>query len=165
MLYNDIKHKYDDDVRVALKYVLARCKIGDWFVLFQLNRNVNVYFYRAFIKELRNELRGNPKVRKKRIKKVTDCLLTLVSDFSEQGGSKTQAYMTSEMERIQRSPSIDAGIPDMVMPAAPKKDDGPTRSRAFLRIEHEHNLMPNLRMKGRGKKGKGKGKKRAGRMR
>ena len=63
MLYNDIRHKYDDDVRQALKYVMARCKIGDWFILFQLNRNVNVYFYRAFIKELRNELRGNPKVR------------------------------------------------------------------------------------------------------
>ena len=41
--------------------MLGKCYIGDWFLLFQLSKNVNTYFYRAFIKELKNELREKPK--------------------------------------------------------------------------------------------------------
>ena len=40
---------------------MSKCYLGDWFVLYQLSKNVNFYFMRAFMKELRNELREKPK--------------------------------------------------------------------------------------------------------
>ncbi len=46
LIYSKIHHKYDDDVKKSLRFVLSRCYIGDWFVLFQLSKNVNMYFYR-----------------------------------------------------------------------------------------------------------------------
>merc|ERR1712226_279012 len=63
LLYYKINHKYDDEIRKATRYTLDRCHIGDWFVLVQLCRNVNVYFYREFIKGLARELEENPKMR------------------------------------------------------------------------------------------------------
>jgi hypothetical protein len=38
-------------------YVLSKCQPGDWFVLNQLGKNVNTYFFRAFMKELRAQVR------------------------------------------------------------------------------------------------------------
>jgi hypothetical protein len=43
----------DKEVRKSVVYILARCQPGDWFVLNQLGKNVNTYFFRAFLKELR----------------------------------------------------------------------------------------------------------------
>ena len=34
--------------------MLDQCYLGDWFLLIQLSKNTNLYFYRAFIKQLRN---------------------------------------------------------------------------------------------------------------
>jgi len=42
-------------------FILSKSNLGDWFVLNQLGKNVNMYFFRAFVKELRNELREKPK--------------------------------------------------------------------------------------------------------
>ncbi len=61
LLYVQIRHKYDDDVRKALRFVLSKCYLGDWFVLYQLSKNVNPYFLRQFVKELRYELKERPK--------------------------------------------------------------------------------------------------------
>ena len=36
---------------------MSKCYIGDWFVLFQLSKNVNMYFFRAFAKELAKSLK------------------------------------------------------------------------------------------------------------
>ena len=49
-MHFQIRHKYDKSVQKCLKYVLSKCQIGDWFVLYQLCRNSNPYFYRDFIK-------------------------------------------------------------------------------------------------------------------
>ena len=38
LLYDSIRHHYDDEIRSSTKYVLNRCYIGDWFVLYQLSR-------------------------------------------------------------------------------------------------------------------------------
>ena len=35
--------------------------VGDWFVLHQLSKNVNTYFFREFVKELRIEMKERPK--------------------------------------------------------------------------------------------------------
>merc|ERR1719471_909873 len=61
LIYAKIANKYDEDVRRSLRFVLARCYIGDWFVLYQLLKNTNHYFYKDFIKELRNDLKRAPK--------------------------------------------------------------------------------------------------------
>ena len=46
LLSPQIANKYDEDVRRSLRFVLARCYIGDWFVLYQLLKNTNHYFYK-----------------------------------------------------------------------------------------------------------------------
>eukprot|EP00088_Acartia_fossae_P035740 TRINITY_DN36869_c0_g1_i1.p1 TRINITY_DN36869_c0_g1~~TRINITY_DN36869_c0_g1_i1.p1 ORF type:complete len:424 (-),score=70.36 TRINITY_DN36869_c0_g1_i1:104-1375(-) len=61
LIYKTIRHKYDDDVRKCLTYVLNKGQIGDWFVLYQLCKNCNKYFFRQFIKELAVELKCRPK--------------------------------------------------------------------------------------------------------
>ena len=43
-------------MRKAVVYVLSKCQPGDWFVLNQLGKNVNTYFFRAFMKELRAQV-------------------------------------------------------------------------------------------------------------
>lgn len=39
----------------------SKCYVGDWFVLYQISKNVNMYFYRVFIKELRRDMKRTPK--------------------------------------------------------------------------------------------------------
>ena len=47
--------------RRSVSYVTSKCFIGDWFVLYQISRNVNMYFFRTFMKELRRDMKKNPK--------------------------------------------------------------------------------------------------------
>ena len=56
-----IRHKYDKSSHKCLKYLLTKCQLGDWFVLYQLSKNCNKYFYREFIKELALEFKRRPK--------------------------------------------------------------------------------------------------------
>jgi len=65
LLYKTICHKWDKDIRKCLHFVLAKCQLGDWFVLYQLCKNCNPYFFREFIKELARELKRKPKETKK----------------------------------------------------------------------------------------------------
>ena len=46
----EVRRKYDDDIRKCLQYVLNKSYLGDWFVLYQLAKNCNPYFYREFIR-------------------------------------------------------------------------------------------------------------------
>jgi len=66
LLYRKVRRKYDDDIRRCLEYVLAKGQIGDWFVLYQLSKNCNPYFFREFIRELAKELSIRPKTSKYR---------------------------------------------------------------------------------------------------
>eukprot|EP00092_Neocalanus_flemingeri_P088590 GFUD01111948.1.p1 GENE.GFUD01111948.1~~GFUD01111948.1.p1 ORF type:complete len:292 (+),score=79.07 GFUD01111948.1:73-876(+) len=66
LLFRTVRHKYDDDIRKRVEYVLAKGQIGDWFVLYQLSKNCNPYFYREFIRELARELKSRPKKTKSR---------------------------------------------------------------------------------------------------
>merc|ERR1719244_2172075 len=61
LIYKVIRHKYDKDIHRCLTYVLSKSQLGDWFVLYQLSKNCNPYFYREFIKELAIELKHRPK--------------------------------------------------------------------------------------------------------
>ena len=56
-----MRHKYDEDIKKCLEYVLSKCQMGDWFVLYQLSKNCNPYFFREFIKEFAIELKLRPK--------------------------------------------------------------------------------------------------------
>jgi len=61
LIYKAIRHKYDKDIHKCLTYVLSKAQLGDWFVLYQLSKNCNPYFYREFVKELAIELKHRPK--------------------------------------------------------------------------------------------------------
>jgi len=56
LLITRIGNTNDKFTRKAIKVVMAKCYIGDWFVLYQLSKNVNMYFFRAFMRELKHEL-------------------------------------------------------------------------------------------------------------
>ena len=68
-----VRHKYDEDIRKCLEYVLSKCQIGDWFVLYQLSKNCNPYFFREFIKEFAIELKLRPK-RSRGLGSMGECL-------------------------------------------------------------------------------------------
>jgi len=53
-------------VTKCLEYVLSKCQVADWFVLYQLSKNTNQYFFREFIRELAIELKLRPKRSKSR---------------------------------------------------------------------------------------------------
>ena len=61
-----MRHKYDEDVTKCLEYVLSKCQVADWFVMYQLSKNCNQYFFREFIRELAIELKLRPKKSKSR---------------------------------------------------------------------------------------------------
>eukprot|EP00095_Tigriopus_kingsejongensis_P001485 snap_masked-scaffold124_size330879-processed-gene-1.6 protein:Tk01485 transcript:snap_masked-scaffold124_size330879-processed-gene-1.6-mRNA-1 annotation:"innexin inx2" len=150
ILYNRISHRYDEEIRVALKFVLERCYIGDWFVLLQLCRNVNIYFYREFIKGLANELANHPKM-KGHIRH-----LVLSPDFiaGVQRNNEMRASVSLE------NPTLEIVKKEVT---AVEDPNAPHRSKTFLRIEHEHKLRPHLQQRG-GKRGKGRGKGRGKRL-
>ena len=60
-VHPQVRHKYDEDIKKCLEYVLSKCQMGDWFVLYQLSKNCNPYFFREFIKEFAIELKLRPK--------------------------------------------------------------------------------------------------------
>ena len=60
-LFSQIRHKYDKDIRKCLKYILSKGQLGDWFVLYQLCKNSNPFFFRDFVKELAIDLKKSPK--------------------------------------------------------------------------------------------------------
>ena len=51
----------DPEVGNSIRYIMQEAYGGDWFVLHQLSKNVNKYFFREFLKELRRELEAKPK--------------------------------------------------------------------------------------------------------
>ena len=60
-LYSQIRHQFDGDLKNHLQSILDQGQIGDWFVLYQLSKNSNYYFYREFIRELAKDLKQKPK--------------------------------------------------------------------------------------------------------
>ena len=65
---SQIRHKYDKDIHKCLKYILSKSQLGDWFVLYQLTKNSNSFFYREFVKELAIDLKNKPKKSKSKSK-------------------------------------------------------------------------------------------------
>ena len=49
------------DLKSHLESILDQGQIGDWFVLYQLSKNSNYYFYREFIRDLAKDLKQKPK--------------------------------------------------------------------------------------------------------
>lgn len=56
LLMAQIGNTNDAEARKATKIVSNKCYLGDWFVLYQISKNANMYFFRAFIKELKISL-------------------------------------------------------------------------------------------------------------
>ena len=57
-------------------------QLGDWFVLYQLCKNCNPYFFREFIKELARDLKRKPKETKKTSKDSSNGELEDLSHLS-----------------------------------------------------------------------------------
>jgi len=74
LIFKTVRSKYDDDIRKCLEYVLSKGQIGDWFVLYQLCKNCNPYFFREFVREFAIELRHRPKRSKSRSMSVAGTL-------------------------------------------------------------------------------------------
>ncbi len=127
---------------LLLRFVLDRCYVGDWFVLQQLSRNVNVYFFREFIKELRNDMRGHPKGTTKDL-------------FSEESNPYHEHLRERRKERLA---SFSAESRAQDKEEEPPKEEEKQKSQYLLRIEHEQRLMPGMR----GRRGRGRGKGRGG---
>ena len=70
LLLFQIRHKYDKDIHKCLKYILSKSQLGDWFVLYQLSKNSETFFYREFVKELAIDLKKRPKKSKREAAKV-----------------------------------------------------------------------------------------------
>ncbi len=70
LLFTTVTHKDDEDLKKSVKYVMSKCYLADWFVLYQLASNVNMYFMRSFMKELKYELKERPKHSKHAKEKV-----------------------------------------------------------------------------------------------
>ena len=49
------------EIRKTILTIHKECYIGDWFVLHQLSKNVNGYFFRAFLDELNNRMSTSKK--------------------------------------------------------------------------------------------------------
>ena len=62
---SQIRHKYDKSGERCLRYLLSKCQLGDWFLLYQLSKNCSKYFFRDFIRELALEMKTRPKKSKK----------------------------------------------------------------------------------------------------
>lgn len=117
--------------RTSLRFVLERCYVGDWFVLVQLCRNVNVYFYREFIKQLKIEMQGHPK--------------SAMRDRS----MSVQGYK-------ERHPGLNLPETRVDIDPTPSEPEEKPKSQYLLRIEHEQRLMPGMRGRNRGR-GRGRG--------
>jgi len=61
MIYKVVRHEYDEDLPKHLKKILEKSQIGDWFVIYQLSKNSNPYFFRDFIRSLSRNLEQKPK--------------------------------------------------------------------------------------------------------
>lgn len=61
LLMSKIGNTNDVAARKACSYVVSKCFVGDWFVLYQISKNCNMYFFRCFIKELKRDMKKNPK--------------------------------------------------------------------------------------------------------
>jgi hypothetical protein len=61
LLAKTIHGKGDPKLRRAMVFVHRHCQPGDWFVLCQLRKNMNPFFYHQFIRELAVDLWDSPK--------------------------------------------------------------------------------------------------------
>ncbi len=50
----------EKELRRSVQKILSKCLLGDWFVITQIGKNVNTYFFRAFLHELARELQDKP---------------------------------------------------------------------------------------------------------
>jgi len=112
LLYRKIRRKYDDDIQRCLEYVLAKGQLGDWFVLYQLSKNCNPYFFREFIRELAREMKDRPKKSKSvlssegSIKKgkseAVDMKLHLDDDDNSSEDSESSSEASSQQLMIKK---------------------------------------------------------------
>ncbi len=122
---------------------------------------MNVYFFREFVKELKQEMKLSPKMA---MRECTFDYDKVRPSFSAE--TRIDMPPDSPGGTIPRSGSW-VGVPGGASGGSgsdtEKEEPEKEKSRYLLRIEHEQRLMPGMRGRGRGRgrrgRGKGRGKK------
>ena len=99
-------------------------QLGDWFVLYQLCKNCNPYFFREFIKELARELKRKPKETKKTSKdsssgepSIKDALISYQQVLLHLGWIVQERWREHSTRRGQATPTNLSQMPQ-ASPAA-----------------------------------------------
>ncbi len=127
LIYASIYHSKDPELRASLKYVLSKCYIGDWFVLLQLQRNVNLYFFRAFVKELRKELKGRPKI--SRMYPTAELTEERMAELRNIAQTQTEAAAMAEKEKLDTAMAEAAETPQRSKVRVAVLPDGETKKQ------------------------------------
>jgi len=134
LLYRKIRRKYDEETPRCLQFVLAKGQIGDWFVLYQLSKNCNPYFFREFIRELARDLRTKPKK----------------SQSSDGNGrSKKEIEITKDVE-LGEQDNVDSNSSDS------DSEEGSNKALIFEKEKSGGKNTNTLSKKGTSKKRKGR---------
>ncbi len=123
---------------------------------------MNVYFYREFVKELKQAMKSTPKMA---MRHCTFDYDKVRPSFSAEtrinmpgfGGSGAAIADSGSLGAIPRSGSfvgVSSGGSGSDTEGEPEKK----KSQYLLRIEHEQRLMPAIRGRGRRGRGRGRGK-------
>jgi len=153
LLYRKVRRKYDDDIRRCLEYVLAKGQIGDWFVLYQLSKNCNPYFFREFIRELAMELSNRPKTSKYRSASIGGGSLrrnnTIIrKTLAEQEETLLKRFPADDVETGKMSPC-------MTMTGESDSFDSESGSSGKYLVEERGTQNMTVLSKGKGKKPRG----------
>jgi len=156
LLYKTVRTKYDDDIRRSLEYVLSKGQIGDWFVLYQLCKNCNPYFFREFIRELAIELRHRPKKSRSRS----------VGTIQRKGNTLPKVAKESKESSINKAEDIEKGSQHPAHLNTPSDlssdSDSGQGGKPLLEKEEGGGRLAAIPRQGRVRKSKGPGGKRIG---
>merc|ERR1712223_801890 len=167
LLYKTICHKWDKDIRKCLHYVLAKCQLGDWFVLYQLCKNCNPYFFREFIRELAIELRHRPKRSKSRSHSIGN-----TGTLKKKGGTLPRAGSKDSKDSSTLLKTLDeerGEVPTLRPRLLSQSDissdsDSGQGGKPLIEKEDKGHRLVAMPRKGRSAKARGAGKKASKKM-
>jgi len=167
LLYKTVRSKYDDDIRKCLEYILSKGQVGDWFVLYQLCKNCNPYFFREFIRELAIELRHRPKRSKSRSHSIGN-----TGTLKKKGGTlpRTGSKESKDSSTLLKTLDEERGEVPTLRPRLLSQSDISSDSdsgqggKPLIEKEEKGHRLVAMPRKGRSAKARGAGKKASKKM-
>eukprot|EP00092_Neocalanus_flemingeri_P002719 GFUD01002912.1.p1 GENE.GFUD01002912.1~~GFUD01002912.1.p1 ORF type:complete len:475 (-),score=120.62 GFUD01002912.1:110-1534(-) len=147
LLYRKVRRKYDDDIRRCLEYVLAKGQIGDWFVLYQLSKNCNPYFFREFIRELAMEMSNRPKKSKYRSSSIGEGTLKRQNTITR----KTSDEQEETLMKMLSPGDVESGDISMIGQSDTSDSEAGSNGRGERALLDEKEKGGAVLPKGKGK--------------